>query len=453
MSGSDAEPPVRDAEEALHDTGSASAHALKAEAGAGIDDVECGVGEAVGGAQDTVRAAVPEGGFGAPADPRGPGWQPGLADAGTGPIPVTGSGRPPGEAPSTAPHAALSAPRGPQRPPAPAAGFHAHAGQPGGYTATPPGPGRGPAGFGQVPPVNRGQRGANPPPNQPVPRGALRPLAQSSSGHPGPVAPEPQQRPLRHGPRNADVVAFVLHQFPIGYMPVAADQASRQLSPHETPDNGVNLPPQEHPDAGLIADTDAVRRAQSTAVYEDARRNRAERAEPGRLPEELLDGHDPLGELGEIDWERRYEIGEADRLAHRWPPPEPGESAVLEPDTVIDLLGSGAGRLFWADATPFAHRSLPPAHAAREHRRYRLLRPLPVWRSVAAPWFEQPGGGVRYRTTHPAHDLVGLGYLVELTKARELSEASTLRLVLSGTTDGEQPPEPDEHDRQQESTR
>ena len=271
------------------------------------------------------------------------------------------------------------------------------------------------------------------------------------------MAPEPQQRPLRHGPRNADVVAFVLHQFPIGYMPVAADQASRQLPRHETSDHGGHFPPQDHPDAGLVVDTDAVRRAQSTAVYEDARRNRAERAEPGRLQDELLDGYDPLGELGELDWERRYEIREADRLAHRWPPPdeapEPCEAAVLEPDTVIDLLGSGDGRLFWADATPFAHRSLPPAHAERAHRRYRLLRPLPVWRSVAAPWFEQPGGGVRYRTTHSAHDLVGLGYLVELTKARQLSEASTLRLVLSGTTDGEPPPEPDEDDQQQESTR
>ncbi|MDI2032163.1 TNT domain-containing protein [Saccharopolyspora sp. TS4A08] len=480
----DAEPPG-----ALADASSSAGHRLDpgtgtaesivdevvpGDVGGPVEEAERGV-DAVGGAQETLREEVPEGGFGGPAAPAAPGWEPRLAEAGTGPIPVIGG---PDPAPSTAPqtsHTAWAGQHPGQQPPPPPAGFtppppppQQHQ-QPGGYAvapgqppqgpapARPPQPGRGPVVYGQAAPPappqgqNRPahhQPASNQPvanqPAQNVQRGALRPLPPQAQ-----PAPEPQQRPLRHGPRNADVVAFVLHQFPIGYMPVAADQASRQLptrDPEDTRD-GLNFPPQDHPRSGLVDDTDALRRARSTAVYDDARRARAERAERAEIPAELLTGHDPLGELSELDWERRYGGGD------RWPQEhpeggfEPGEPVVLEPDTVLDLLGTGDGRLFCAVATPFAHRSLPPAHAERDYRRYRLMRPLPVWRSVAAPWFEQPGGGVRYRATYSAVDLVGLGYLVELTRSRELSEASTLRLVLTGTTD--EPPD----ETPQESTR
>ncbi len=63
------------------------------------------------------------------------------------------------------------------------------------------------------------------------------------------------------------------------------------------------------------------------------------------------------------------------------------------------------------------------------------MRPLPVWRAVAAPWFAQPGGGMRYRATYSLSDLVGLGYLVELTMTREIAEAATLRIVRAETSD------------------
>ncbi|SFS40790.1 glycohydrolase toxin TNT-related protein [Saccharopolyspora flava] len=441
--------------------------------GGPVEEAERAV-DAVGGAQETLREQIPEGGFGGPA---APGWEPRLADAGTGPIPVTGGHDP---APSTAPQTSHTAWAGqqpgqqPPPPPAAPAPPPQQPQQPGGYAvapghpqpapaqgpgpARPPQPGRGPAVYGHAGPPQGQNRPAHRPsaPAPNVQRGALRPLPPQAQ--PGPAAPEPPQRPLRHGPRNADVVAFVLHQFPIGYMPVAADQATRQLPAREPDDtrDGLNFPPQDHPRSDLVDDTDALRRARSTAVYEDARRDRAERAERAGLPADLLTGHDPLGELSELEWEHRY--GEGDRWPQEHPEGgfEPGEPVVLEPDTVLDLLGTGDGRLFCAVATPFAHRSLPPGHAERDYRRYRLMRPLPVWRSVAAPWFEQSGGGVRYRATYSAADLVGLGYLVELTRTRELAEASTLRLVLTGST--EEPPEegqpeegPDE--RQQESTR
>ncbi|RRO12765.1 DUF4237 domain-containing protein [Saccharopolyspora rhizosphaerae] len=484
---------------ALPDVGATAGHTLGTgtgtvessvdAAGAGdvsvVDDAERAVGAVGGaeGAQDTLREAVPEGGFGASAEQASPGWVADPGDAGTGPIPVIGPGGRPDDAPSTAPHAAHTAWAGHQPgapPPPPAAGFAAAPPpppQPGGYAvggpaapppqqpgapARPAAPGRGPVVPGPPPQQGQAQQGQptqnrppNPPPAGNVQRGALRPLPPQAQ--PNPAAPEPQQRPLRHGPRNADVVAFVLHQFPIGYIPVAADQASRQLPQQEPAETreGLNFPPQDHPRSDLVDDTDAVRRARSAAVYEDALRSRDERAERERIPDDLIARYDPLGELSEHEWERRYENRDAGP-DHRWPQEcpeggfEPGEPVVLEPDTVVDHLGTGHGRWFCAAATPFAHRSLPPDHAERDYRRYRLLRPLPVWRSVAAPWFEQPGGGTRYRATCSAHDLVGLGYLVELTRTRRQSEASTVRLVLTGTTDGERPP--DEREERQGST-
>ena len=81
----------------------------------------------------------------------------------------------------------------------------------------------------------------------------------------------------------------------------------------------------------------------------------------------------------------------------------------------IILRGEGYEPLFAADGTGFPRRGLPPAHLDSGYRRYRVLRELPVWRAVSAPWFGQPGGGVRYRTMYSAAELVALGYLADIT--------------------------------------
>jgi hypothetical protein len=144
----------------------------------------------------------------------------------------------------------------------------------------------------------------------------------------------------------------------------------------------------------------------------------------------LLDNHDPLGGANERDWDRRYLVRLGSVTAHgisqvgleyNWPTSEQypeggsdtGEPEVLPADTVIDRFGAPHGRVFAADGTPFAQRSLPPALQNVGYRRYRVTQPLPVWRAVSAAWFGQPGGGVRYRTTHSADELVALGYLEE----------------------------------------
>ena len=147
--------------------------------------------------------------------------------------------------------------------------------------------------------------------------------------------------------------------------------------------------------------------------------------------QKLLETHDPLGDINERDWDRRYLVRLGSVTAHgispegleyNWPTSEQfpeggsadGEAEVLDEDTVIDRFGTPYGRVFAADGTPFAHRSLPPAHKDLAYRRYRIRRPLPVWRAVSAAWFGQPGGGIRYRTTHSAAELVALGYLEEI---------------------------------------
>jgi hypothetical protein len=145
----------------------------------------------------------------------------------------------------------------------------------------------------------------------------------------------------------------------------------------------------------------------------------------------LLENHDPLGGGHERDWDRRYLVRLGSVTAHgispegleyNWPTSEQypeggsasGEPEVLDADTVIDRFGTPHGRVFAADSTSFAQRSLPPAHKDAGYRRYRVTKPLPVWRAVSAAWFGQPGGGVRYRTTHSAAELVALGYLEEI---------------------------------------
>lgn len=267
-------------------------------------------------------------------------------------------------------------------------------------------------------------------------RGPLRPLSTAR-----PPRAAGGQRPLSRGDRAA--VAFVLHQFPIGHMPVAASRPSHQLPPpppeHDRP-GGSRIPPQDHPRSAAVDGADALERIRTGEAHTGTARARVRpSADHRRLPAELSAGHDPLGGLNELEWAARYLTRAGARDEHAWPAGEGGSEAVpvvLGPDAVLDHLGSGEGRVLAAEATPFPQRSLPVEHLDRDHRRYRVLRPLPAWRSVSAPWFGQPGGGIRYRTTHPLVELVALGHLVELSRDRQLAEAGTLRLRQPGPTAG-----------------
>lgn len=237
--------------------------------------------------------------------------------------------------------------------------------------------------------------------------------------------------------RDEALGVFWVHMFPIGHMPVASDRPARQL-PAPPPEldyaAGIRFEPGDHPQADLV-DT-AERRA--ALREEDVSPLQPSEALGSTTPEvaALTEGHDPLGGENERDWDRRYLVRFGSVTAHgispegvefAWPPGEQypeggsaeGEAEVLDEGTEIDRFGRWDGRVFAAAGTPFAQRSLPPAQLDSGYRRYRVVRPVPVWRAVSAAWFAQPGGGVRYRTTHSAMELLALGYLADVTHEAE----------------------------------
>ncbi|WP_154663754.1 TNT domain-containing protein, partial [Saccharomonospora iraqiensis] len=254
-----------------------------------------------------------------------------------------------------------------------------------------------------------------PPPQQP---GAAQPVPGAAAVPVG--APRPE--------RESMVALFLVHMFPIGHLPVASDRPARHFSPQDRtpgaagPDGAsgtadvYGFPPLDHPESATVDTT--------LEACGDTRR-------PAPPPVDVLPpppaalfvDHDPLGGRHERDWDAQYLTADGDPPGYVWPPPgrypeggcEPGEPVVLAEGTLIDRFGTAHGRVFAPDGTPFAHRSLPPAHRDAGYRRYRVLRDLPVWRAVSAPWFGQPGGGVRYRTVYSAAELVTLGRLADIT--------------------------------------
>lgn len=223
-------------------------------------------------------------------------------------------------------------------------------------------------------------------------------------------------RPGRPRPRHPAVALFRVHMFPIGHLPVPASRPARQLPPPADGEGPSRFPPQDHPRAALV--TDAAALAGSAEA--------GQLALPGGLPAtspevEALTGGGALAAQAEP-------AGQLERGGTTaWPPPggpaEGGaaaeEAVVLEPGTVIDRFGGPAGRVFAADGTPFPQRSLPAGYLRAGYHRYVVLAALPVWRAVSAPWHGMPGGGVRYRTTYPARDLIALRYLRDITVVSE----------------------------------
>ncbi|MEU0464769.1 TNT domain-containing protein [Amycolatopsis sp. NPDC006131] len=290
--------------------------------------------------------------------------------------------------------------------PAPAAGY-APAAPAAGYAAP----------FAQAPvapqpPVAPQAPVAPQPPVAPGPRQPYQPYPE-----PAPRVPEPMGAPRQE--RETIVALFRVHMFPIGHLPVATDKPARQLpAPPCEVDYapGLRFPPHDHPRSDLIRTDDALAKVQ--AGY-------GRRPSPaGTPPAEVLAGYDPLGGLHERDWDRRFLAGKRREVPeYAWPPGElypeggtaEGEPEVLAEGAVLDRFGDPRGRVFAPDGTPFARRSLPPPVRDAGYRRYRVLRDVPVWRAVSAPWFGQPGGGERYRAVYSADELVTLGYLADIT--------------------------------------
>jgi hypothetical protein len=235
--------------------------------------------------------------------------------------------------------------------------------------------------------------------------------------NPRPGSEAPQYPPLGapRQERETVVALFRVHMFPIGHLPVATVRPARQLPvPPSELDYaaGLRFPPHDHPRSELIDSTDALEKVRGGFSRLPS--------PPQPPPPALTEGYDPLGGLHERDWDRRFLAGmRGDVPEYAWPPGElypegghePGEPDLLPEGTLLDRFGGVHGRVFAPDGTLYVKRSLPPATASAEYRRYRVLRDLPMWTAVSAPWFGQPGGGVRYRAVYSADELVTMGYL------------------------------------------
>lgn len=431
-----------------------------------------GQGLGIGGGPIAGGGPTPSGGPGiggsaAPGQPRPGGPAPG-SGLGVGGPAVPGQGRPGGAAPGSGLGVG-----GPAAPGQPRPGGPAVSGAPGASGPAAPGPARpggagsggglggspvadsarpgGGAGAGGSPAPGQGRPGApGEPTGSPRPGGGASPGAPGRPGPPAmPLPPDPDVARSRGpavgavpvGPqgtppppaaaipreqRDDPAFLFWVHMFPIGHMPVKSERPARQLPPPPAEVDfapGLRFSPGDHPRHDEIQAVPAslvpVPHNESLPVEHPA-------------VGELAEGYDPLGGQHERDWDRRYlvrlgsvtpqGVSSAGR-EYAWPPGESypeggtaeGEPEVLAEGTVIDRFGSPRGRVFSAEGTVFARRSLPPEHLAAGYRRYRVLRELPVWRAVSAPWFGQPGGGERYRATYSAIELVALGYLEDLT--------------------------------------
>ena len=61
---------------------------------------------------------------------------------------------------------------------------------------------------------------------------------------------------------------------------------------------------------------------------------------------------------------------------------------------------------------PFEHRSVTPATLNKPYRKYEVIKPIPnVQSGKAAPWFDQPGGGIQYNMPMKIKDLIKGGYI------------------------------------------
>ncbi|MEV6875503.1 TNT domain-containing protein [Amycolatopsis sp. NPDC051128] len=243
------------------------------------------------------------------------------------------------------------------------------------------------------------------PPAPPAPPPPLIPPAPIS---PAPLPPLGSPRTER----DSVVALFLVHIFPIGHLPVAMDKPARQLP---LPDDPDGFGPNDHPDARLIFDDQALTNV--TAGF-----RRSPTAPPRPVPAHLTDGYVPYARATQAVWIRRFVVGHSELgPEYAWPPgaqfPEggfdPAEPVMVPADTVLDRFGPAYGRVFFADGTPFAERSLPPGMLDAEYRRYVVVRAVPMWRSETANWFGQVGGGTRYRALLGADELVTLGYLAE----------------------------------------
>ena len=85
--------------------------------------------------------------------------------------------------------------------------------------------------------------------------------------------------------------------------------------------------------------------------------------------------------------------------------------------TLIDrYAGSGISRYFSPAGTPAELRALPPGTASQPLRTFEVLKPFEVNSSTVAPYFQQMGLGIQYRTPVILDVLLKRGILREVVR-------------------------------------
>jgi len=87
------------------------------------------------------------------------------------------------------------------------------------------------------------------------------------------------------------------------------------------------------------------------------------------------------------------------------------KSVRLQPGTVVDRFGHPGGRFLAPADSSYMGRSVPYDRFRMPYYRYAVVRPLRVAAGKAAPWFDQPGGGIQYKTDRPIQVLLDQGFL------------------------------------------
>jgi hypothetical protein len=87
---------------------------------------------------------------------------------------------------------------------------------------------------------------------------------------------------------------------------------------------------------------------------------------------------------------------------------------VLRAGTVIDRFGQPGGNFVAPADASYMGRAVPYDRLKMPYYRYEVVRPLRVQAGKAAPWFDQPGGGIQYKTGERVQVLVERGYLRQI---------------------------------------
>lgn len=102
--------------------------------------------------------------------------------------------------------------------------------------------------------------------------------------------------------------------------------------------------------------------------------------------------------------------------AYNWPD-QPGgfletpTKTTLPVGMTLDRYGPETGSFLSPEGTPFEQRSLFPGTQETGYNIYEVVKPIEVNAGTAAPWFEQPGGGVQYQTPMSIESLIDGGFL------------------------------------------